>query len=269
MRGWHAIAAIVTTLAGGWAAAAEDLSDENPLVASVNGHEVRLADIYRQIESLPLGDQIAVRERLDQFIEAMIREEVLFQMMLATDFEGEPELRERIKTVVVEHLIQRQVRDRIQVSDEEVRAYYEANTSVVREENVAASQIVLATYEECEALLESIDSDAAFAEAAQSRSLDEESAPRGGALGRFMNHAGPYGFEEMLFLLQPGQMAIFESRLGCHLVRITDRELPPLPPLETVRERIHALLARRLERELLRELVERSAGMVQVERPKR
>ena len=41
----------------------------------------------------------------DRFVESIVREEILFQSMLASNFESEPDLRERIKSIVVEALI--------------------------------------------------------------------------------------------------------------------------------------------------------------------
>ena len=38
--------------------------EADPLVARVNGHEIRLSHVYRQVESLSLGDQVDVQAEL-------------------------------------------------------------------------------------------------------------------------------------------------------------------------------------------------------------
>lgn len=245
---------------------AGESSDTDPVLALVNGHEVRLSYVYAQIEAMPLGDQVNVREQLDRFIESVVREEVLFQSMLASDFSSEPELREEVKAIVVEHLINRYVAERIEVSDQAVRKYFDENASVIRGEYVRASEIQLAQREGCEKLRSAIDSEQAFEAAARERSIHKESAERGGDIGLFMNHEGPFGFEIALFEMQPGEMRVFESPQGCHLVRITERVTPPLPPFRDVEPRVRELLRRQQESALLGALLERGEMNLDVER---
>jgi len=259
--------AAAAALAAALATCSAGAGAQDPLLATINGHAVRMSDVQREVEALPLGDQIAVRASMQRFAESVVREEILFQYLLAEGFETLPGLRAAVRTAAVDYLIQHGVRDRIEVTEEEVRAYYAANASVIRGEGVRAAQILLARREACEALARDIDSEQAFREAARARSADRESAARGGDIGLFMNHAGPYGFETELFAMQPGEMRVFQTGRGCHLVRVTGRETPPLPPLAEVAPRIRELLETREERALLGALFERAQARVTVERP--
>ena len=237
----------------------------DPVVGKVNDHDIRLSYLYQKIETLPLGEQIDVRDQLHRFLESVIQEEILFQSMLRTGFQDEPELREQLKTSVVEFLVEKYVAKRLKVTDSAVERYYHDNTSVIRNETIRVRQIVLPTREACEALMVKIDSEAAFIELAKTHS-QHASAQDGGDLGRYMRHAGPLGFEEQWFDMAVDEMRIFASPEGCHLVRVVDRITPPLPPLEEVQERIRFILQRNQEISLLRALIgERAQGM-QIER---
>jgi parvulin-like peptidyl-prolyl isomerase len=66
--------------------------------------------------------------------------------------------------------------------------------------------------------------------------------------------------------MQQGEMRIFESPQGCHIIRLIERETPPMPPLEQVRERIRFVLARNQEIALLRALIEQRARDMNIER---
>lgn len=237
--------------------------DADPVVARVNGHEIRLSYVYKKVESLPLGEQVDVRDALGHFVESVVQEEILFQSMARTDFQAEPELRERVKTTVAEYLIEKYVKARQQVSDEAIQAYYRDNESMIRGESVRVRHILRPTSPECEALQQQIDSEATFIRLAATHSLDRKTAPQGGDLGHVMRHPGALGFEPEWFTMQPGEMRIFESSQGCHLVRVAEHSLPPLPPLEQVRERIRFVLQRNQEIKLLRSLIaERSRDMI-------
>ncbi len=242
--------------------------EPDPIVARINQHDIRLSYVYRKIESLPLGDQVDIRERLPRFVESVIQEEILFQSMLSTNFHDQPDLRAQVKAIVVDSLIQTHVQDQIKISDEAIQQYYHDNASLIRGENIHVYQILLSTRDECEVMRPKIDSDTTFAHLAQTHSLDPASAPKGGDLGQFMAHPGPLGFELTWFDMSVGEMRIFDSPQGCHLIRVVDRETPPLPPLEDVRDRIQFLLQRNQEVALLRALIDKHANQLPVERMK-
>jgi hypothetical protein len=44
--------------------------------------------------------------------------------------------------------------------------------------------------------------------------------------------------------MQPGDMRLFQSEDGCHLVRITERETPPMPAIKAVAPQIRTLIER-------------------------
>ncbi|MCZ6552462.1 MAG: peptidylprolyl isomerase [SAR324 cluster bacterium] len=147
-----------------------------------------------------------------------------------------------------------------------MRRYYEENLELISHAHVRASQIVLAARPDCAAMEARIGSGEAFAELARAHSLHRESAGRGGDLGFFMKAEGPLGFEHRVFDLHVGEMRIFDSEDGCHLVRLTERDDPPPPPYEEVRERIAQTMAREQETLLLVELIEQASRHVSVER---
>jgi len=82
-----------------------------------------------------------------------------------------------------------------------------------------------------------------------------------------MNHDGPLGFEQELFEIPENEYTIYESSEGCHIVVITGRETPPLPPLENVKPGIENLLKREKEIEALQTLIERAHSSIEVVRP--
>ncbi len=241
-------------------------SEADPIVATVNGFPIRSSYVQDRIGEATLGEQIAVREQREQFIQSIITEELLLQSMLATDFAGERELREEVKARVAEHLIRTRIGERIHVDESDARHYYEEHQSVIRGETVRMSHIVLENRSDCERVLSEIHDAKSFAAAARKHSIDPVSGPRGGALGRVMDHSGALGFEQQMFRMQDGEMEIFDGPDSCHVVRAGERVVPPVPPYETVRERIHALLRRQQEIALLQDLVEELESRLEVRR---
>lgn len=242
-------------------------ADEDPTIAIINDYVIKLSDIDAQISKMPLGDQVSIRSDTEKFAESLVQEEILFQSVLGTNFTDEIELREEVKTLVVNHLIEKYVTSKLTVSDEAIQIFYDSNTSAIRGETIQVSHILTEFREECESLKMKIEGGASFAELALEHSIHEPSAVNGGEIGSLMNHDGPLGFEQQLFELPQNQHTLFESEDGCHIVVVTGRDTPPLPPIENVASAIEILLKRGLEIEALQALMERAHQRVDVVRP--
>jgi len=259
--------AIATPLLVGSAPASEQQSRSDPLVARVNAHEIHLSDVYKSIESLSLGDQIDVRDDLDVYIEAMVNEEVLFQWAFRNDFKGEPDLRQEVKDLVVRHVIEKHVRAKIDVSDEDARRYYDENPSLVRGEHVQVRRILLPRRAQCERMMAEIGSEEEFIEMAKARSLDKDTAGEGGDTGLMMRAEGAVeGYELAFFAMEVGEMRVFEVPQGCMLVRSIFYVNPPMPPFAQVKDNIKQYLENRQEVMLVEQLYRRASRGVPVER---
>jgi len=241
-------------------------SGARPVLATVNGHPILATYVDERMGDAPPADRIAMFERRERFVESIITEELLLQSMLATDFADEPELREGVKALVAEHLIRTRIGAHLHVDEAEAERYYREHQSVIRGETVRVLHILMRERTECERLMTTIRDEAGFVVAAREHSIDPASAARGAVLGRVMDHAGALGFEQEMFRLAEGEMAVYDGQAGCHLVRAAERQVPPLPPYERVRDRIHALLRRQQEMDLLRALVQDLEARFEVER---
>jgi len=241
--------------------------DDDPVVAIVNDYPIKWSDIDFLVSQLPLGEQVTIRADPEKFAESLVQEEVLFQYALGTNFAGDAELREEIKTLAVNALIEKHVTSKLIVSEDDIQEFYDGNTSAIRGETIQVSHILTETRTECEGLMVQIESGVAFADLAIEHSIHEASAVNGGQLGSLMNHDGPLGFEQQLFEIPQDQPTLYESEDGCHIVMVTGRETPPLPPLENVSAAIENLLRRELEIEVLQAFMAQAHENVNVVRP--
>ncbi|MFQ5545737.1 MAG: peptidylprolyl isomerase [Acidiferrobacterales bacterium] len=241
-----------------------DASD--PVVATVNDLPIRLSYVYQHIEALPLGDQIDVRDQLDRFTESVIQEEVLFQFGLLRVLDEEPAIREEIKTILLDRLIEKYVKSRIDITDKIVEAYYRDHRSEIRSEHWRVYHIPLKTGAQCEALMPRLTSVASFAALARQYSTDPALAEAGGDLGYVMRHHNVLGLGEDLFELPLHRAHRVDNEDGCHLIWISEHVNPPLPSLDEVKDRIRQVLERQQEVELLQALLERTAKEITVHR---
>jgi len=244
--------------------------ESDRVVASVDSVPIRLSYVYQRIEALSLGDQIDVRDQLDRFTESVIQEEILFQYALR-QLDENPEYREEVKTIVLSHLIDKQVKSRIDMSDQRVETYYQEHQNEISGEHWRVHHIPLNTGVQCEEFGSRITSITSFVEFARKYSIDPVLASRGGDLGYVMRHHNVLGLGEDLFTLPLHKTHRIDNRGidnqgGCHLIWISEYLKSPMPALAEVRDRIHQILVRQQELSLLNTLLDSASKDIEVKR---
>lgn len=146
------------------------------------------------------------------------------------------------------------LRTRLEIPEDELRAYYGANPQEFRrEEEVQARHVLLRTGEErtveearaeLEAIAARIEGGEDFAAIASEVSEDPASAPRGGDLGYFGRGRMVPEFEDAAFAAETGELVgPVESSFGVHLLEVTDRRAEGQTSFEEARESIRNRLA--------------------------
>lgn len=169
------------------------------------------------------------------------------------------EYREVIKSEVYGELMRAELNKNLNVTDEEVRAYYEAHKADAdfqQPERVTASHILIAArpnlisqqlqtekklsgealaaaareeMEKRRKKAEDLRAKAAagsdFAALARAYSEDPSSREQGGSLGTFAQGTHTRGFDEAAFALQPGRVsAVVQTEYGFHVIKATSKE---------------------------------------------
>ncbi len=113
----------------------------------------------------------------------------------------------------------------IEVTDEEVRRFFDENPErFAQQEMVRARHILVDTRDEAESLREQLLAGADFGELAREHSTDPGSAPAGGELGWFGRGVMVAPFEEAAFALAVGGISEpVETAFGFHLILVEER----------------------------------------------
>jgi len=149
--------------------------------------------------------------------------------------------------LMIQHLLDREVFTRISVTYPEVRRYYLANPQEFeRPEQVRVRQIVVATADEAEHVLELLHSGADFAAAAGKMSTAPE-ADNGGDLGYFAMGEMPAEFNVVFSLPKGGTSGIVKSPYGYHIFKLVDKRMAGKISLEDAYKEIAEKLRREKE----------------------
>jgi len=138
--------------------------------------------------------------------------------------------------------IQTAVTGPIELTEDELRAYFEENRANYEvEENVTASHILVSTEEEAQQLLDQLADGADFATLAQEYSIDTASGIYGGELGSFTRGQMVEEFENAAFSTPVGEISgIVASDYGFHIIWVTDYQAAESPEYEDVADDVLA-----------------------------
>ena len=162
--------------------------------------------------------------------------------------------------IITQQVISREVGSRIQITQDEVRKYYEEHQAqMTRPEQVRLSEILVSTQSGDESatpsaealaaaqskaaqLLEQIRKGAAFEDVAKASS-DGPTAAQGGDLGYFEHGKLAAELEKLTFAMQPGELSdVIRTRQGYIILKVTEHAVPGVPPLKSVEGRIFEAL---------------------------
>lgn len=179
---------------------------------------------------------------------------------------------------LVRTFIETKISPTIQVSDEEVEAFYTENPELFKtEEQVHARHILFASAEGADA--ETENSARTKAEAARQRALAGEdfatlamelsegpSAPNGGDLGFFSRDQMVAPFSEAAFALEPGEISeVVQTRFGFHVIQVEERRVEGTTPIEESTDQVRSFLGQQKIGQAVRELLESLTAAATIE----
>lgn len=211
----------------------------------INGNQVleaMIAETIVELEAEKLDIEITQEEIDEEFAE------------LEEYYGGEDELNnaisssgmtmEDLEEQIVRNLqIQKLVEPYIDVTDEEVESYYEANIgSLGTPEQVRARHILVETEEEADDIYEELMDGGDFEELAREHSTDG-SAEEGGDLGTFGRGQMVPEFEEAAFSMDVDEISEpVESQFGFHIIKVEEKIEAVEPEFADVEDDIRSQL---------------------------
>jgi len=196
--------------------------ESSPILVTVNGEPLTerefkhfLPEDYRTV---------LTSEELEQYLDRWITTQLLYDEGRESGLLDESDITTRIeqyrKDLVADQLVQRVIRDRAMVSEEEVRQFYAAHEREYVTE-LRVSHILVNTLEDAQNVKEQIGK-RSFAYLARKYSIDKHSGS-GGDLGYLSKGGMIPEFEDVVFGLKLGEVSgIIESEFGYHIIKIVD-----------------------------------------------
>jgi peptidyl-prolyl cis-trans isomerase C len=241
---------------------AEPPKPADPVVAIVEGRQIRLSQLGHAVQALPENLRGLPFETLyPVLLDRIIDHEALVMIARRNGLEDRADVQQDIQAAT----------DRIleaawlaqdaapKVTEQAIRARYDREfANRPASEEVRARHILVTTEAEARKVLEELRHGADFAALARAVSKDPD-ASKGGDLGFFRREQVWPGFADVAFSLQPGQVAPdpVKNEFGWHVIKVQEKRLVAPPSYADVHDQ--------LRRELLAAAVQQSVAQARAQ----
>lgn len=246
-------------------------SSKGKVLAKVGSTKITELQIEERIQQLPenIRPNFEKKENQGVILDQMINEELLFQEAKRLGYEKhedykkqvkefENQLRNAKKQALINSVLRDNIDGKINVTDQEVVQFYEANPSQFDSyEQRRAQHILVKTKGEADKILKELKSGKSFDQLAQSSSIDPTSK-NGGDLGWFKKGDLVPDFEKEVFRLSKGDLSdVIQTQFGYHIIRLTDTRTVPKRSLEQTKQQIQQAIYNEKRNTSLNELMEK------------
>lgn len=202
---------------------------ENKILATVNGTEIRESDIQTTINKFPQDKQTQFNTEngKKQLLNEMIFFELVYNYAKDINLEKDKEYLQNLEIAKKEILTQTAIAkamDEVDVTDKEVKDYYEVNKNMYREpEMIKAKHILVDGLEKAKEVSKLISEGMDFGKAAAEYSSCP-SKSKGGDLGKFSKGQTVPEFEEAAFNLDIGVISEpVKTKFGYHIIKVEEK----------------------------------------------
>jgi peptidyl-prolyl cis-trans isomerase C len=234
--------------------------DANPVVAVVNGEEIRYDAVVQSARQLPRQYQQQFDRIFPALLDRMVDMELLGEAALDSDVEQTEAFKQRMaevrEQVAREVWLNRKIDDYI--TDARLReAYEQYKQDNPPQEQVKASHILVEDKELAQKLIDQLGDGAEFAKLASEHSTGP-SGKQGGDLGFFGKGEMVEPFSEAAFKLDTGEVvdAPVKTQFGWHVIKVTDKRTQEPKSFEEMRDQLRQQVRQQAVQSVLADLRE-------------
>lgn len=234
-------------------AAAGEKKTSDGKVAVVSGSVITQQDLDSekanvQQQHLRRGEQLSDSQINKEALDNLIGMELLYQESRKKGIKVDEQI---IRRMTVQKFVEEQFVQKVTVSDEEIKAFYDSHPEYFKQpEKVRASHVLIkvdpkadesqkaAARKKIEKIQQKVQKGEEFAALAKEFSQCPSSA-KGGDLGYFARGQMAKPFEEAAFALKPGEVSnIVETKFGYHLIKVIDKKPEATTAYESVKDKL-------------------------------
>lgn len=232
---------------------------KDPVVARVNGTEIRRSDVEITRRALPRKYQSSpLKNIFPRLLPGLVNATLAAEAARAKGLDKSDAVRRRLageeRRILAGAYFQYVAAER--VTEKALREQYKSYAATEGgKEEVRARHILLKTEDGAKAVIEELEGGADFVGLAKKKSTGP-SAAKGGDLGFFERKRMVKSFADAAFALKEGKFTPkpVKTQFGWHVIKLEQRRTSPVPSFQKSRSRLTAQLHRKIASELMADL---------------
>ena len=243
---------------------------DDPVLAKVNGAEIRQSDVALAEEELaPSLQQMDPATKKDNVLSFLIDLKIVAKAAEDKKIENSDDFRKRLaftrSRLLMDNLLA--VEGKAATTDDAMKKVYEeASKQITGEQEVHARHILVETEDDAKAVKAELEKGADFAELAKKKSKDP-GASDGGDLGFFTQEQMVPEFSAVAFTLEPGKISDpVKSQFGWHIIKVEEKRSRQAPAFEQVKGQIETYVTRKAQADYVAKLRE-TAKVERMDKP--
>jgi peptidyl-prolyl cis-trans isomerase C len=245
-------------------------ADDNPVLAKVNGSEIRQSDVTLAEEELgPSLAQMDPATKKENVLAFLIDMKIVAKAAEDKKIADSDDFKKRMaftrNRLLMDSLLASE--GKAATTDDAMKKVYEdASKQISGEQEVHARHILVETEDEAKAVKAELDKGADFAELAKKKSKDP-GASDGGDLGFFTKDQMVPEFSAVAFSLDPGKISDpVKSQFGWHVIKVEEKRNRKPPEFDQVKAQIETYVTRKAQAEYVGKLRE-AAKIERMDKP--
>src|SRR6202047_1017712 len=234
--------------------------EANPVLAKVNGAEIRQSDLALAEEELgPSLAQMDPSTKKENVLAFLIDMKIVAKAAEAKKIEDRDDFKARLaftrNRLLMDNLLA--VEGKAATTEDAMKKVYEeAAKQIEGEQEVHARHILVESEDEAKAIAADLKKGADFAELAKKKSKDP-GASDGGDLGFFTKEQMVPEFSAVAFVLEPGRVSDpVKPQLGWHIIKVEEKRNRKAPDFDQVKGQIETYVTRKAQAEYVAKLRE-------------
>ena len=234
--------------------------DANPVLAKVNGAEIRKSDLTLAEEELgPSLAQMDPSTKDDNVLSFLIDMKLVSKAAEDKKVQDSDDFKKRMafarSRLLMDNLLASE--GKAATTDDAMKKVYEdASKQISGEQEVHARHILVETEDEAKAIEDELKKGGDFAELAKKKSKDPGSAD-GGDLGFFTKDQMVPEFANVAFSLEPGKISDpVKTQFGWHVIKVEEKRNRKPPDFEQVKGQIETYVTRKAQADYVSKLRE-------------
>jgi peptidyl-prolyl cis-trans isomerase C len=230
----------------------------DPVVATVNGQDVKQSDVVALQQTIPQLRQVPTEMVFDQLLDHLISTRLIVAEARKQNLQNDPEVKARLQEVENQVLQQVYLKKAVEPQLTEAalkKRYEETIKNAPAKEEVHARHILLPSEDEAKAVIAELDKGKSFEDVAKEKSKGP-SANTGGDLGYFTKDEMVPEFADAAFKLKPGEYtkAPVKTQFGWHVIKVEDKRTAPPAKFEDVKDEMKEQIAEELASKMVEQL---------------